>query len=1044
MSVVRLTELLGERSEVIRNEALLLLAALTRTDPRVGGGAGGGGSEVQKIAAFEGAFDRVAELLREEGGLEGGMVVQDAIELMNNLLRGNMANQRLFREMGHAAMLPRLITAAVPAAAAAAGSAGSAAAASPAAAAAAAAAAGGQFAPAAGPIPFLNAAGGGGHGLDSADEPSLELHNALAALAAAGSDALLGPPTLPRQKAANMLGVVETLRLLCAPPSAPADPDRANEQTNRSANQAKLLAAGAMEALTAAALQDGGVPSAPVRAAALGALGDLVDELAAARERLARATVRPGQATAQAAAAVADGLDGPAAAAPPPGEAVVPVLTAVLRVALYGADAAERSAAGHVIACYCRGNAEGQTALASTIGASGEAAHGAAAAPPPHQYPYGSSNGSGTPANGGGALGSATRGSFGQELVAGLLAGGSALGGAGRYGGGGGGGGGSGGGLLVTCRAAGVLQHLLSGNPAAKQRLLAAPLEPPAAPGVPLDLLMPRLLRHLSAALRPPCAEPARLVVCTLLRVLLVWLHDCPPAVSALLDGAAHLPLLVDLATGRQGPPPPPPASGGAAAAAAAAADGGSAAAAAGADPVVCGLAACVLGACTLYGKPPAAAAAAAPPPGVSSPADLVLDVVMSRVGLSLFLFRLDDLRRSPVFAAAAAAPYQQLSKPLTRAAAVAAVAEGEQQAAAGDGADGGGGGGGGGGAGGFELGHDVAGLVTGIEEAVRQRTMEVLSRPTGHRAQDGVPSSAAEVPGADDSSRLGWAVAQLGRMAREVDELRGRNRALAEDLFRLSQGLGSAPPAPPPPGGAAAQPAPPPATAAAAGYPAHPQAMALGHHPHPHGPSHAHPHPPGTAAMGPPPVVVNSAAEVEARVALELRAGRAEQEVAALRQQVEVMAARLAQAEADAAAAREAAATAHLAASKAEADLADLSGAYNNLEAHAFATEAQLRSAQGALAAAQAAEARAQAAGQAQGVAGLLEADVQRRIEEAVAEARAEGKAEAEEGMTDLFVCLGQEERKVEVLRQALEKVGVDAETLLATIEEEEGAEVL
>ncbi|EFJ52831.1 hypothetical protein VOLCADRAFT_120213 [Volvox carteri f. nagariensis] len=177
-----------------------------------------------------------------------------------------------------------------------------------------------------------------------------------------------------------------------------------------------------------------------------------------------------------------------------------------------------------------------------------------------------------------------------------------------------------------------------------------------------------------------------------------------------------------------------------------------------------------------------------------------------------------------------------------------------------------------------------------------------------------------------------------------------------------------------------------------------------------------------------PAAVVVNSAADVEARVALELRAGRAEQEVAALRQQLEVMAARLSQAEADAAAAREAAAAAHVAASKAEADLADLSGAYNNLEAHAFATEAQLRSAQGALAAAQAAaaaaEARSQAAaagatGPAHGAGGLSEADIQRRIEEAVAEARAEGKAEAEEGMTDLFVCLGQEERKLR-LRQA------------------------
>ncbi len=58
--------------QVIRNEALLLLAALTR--PASAGG--GGSSEVQKIAAFEGAFDRITELLREEGGLDGGMVVQ--------------------------------------------------------------------------------------------------------------------------------------------------------------------------------------------------------------------------------------------------------------------------------------------------------------------------------------------------------------------------------------------------------------------------------------------------------------------------------------------------------------------------------------------------------------------------------------------------------------------------------------------------------------------------------------------------------------------------------------------------------------------------------------------------------------------------------------------------------------------------------------------------------------------------------------------------------------------------------------------------------
>ena len=65
-------------SQIIRNEALLLLVALTRMEGGTGaaGAPGAGAGEVQKIAAFEGAFDRVAELLREEGGLGGGMVVQ--------------------------------------------------------------------------------------------------------------------------------------------------------------------------------------------------------------------------------------------------------------------------------------------------------------------------------------------------------------------------------------------------------------------------------------------------------------------------------------------------------------------------------------------------------------------------------------------------------------------------------------------------------------------------------------------------------------------------------------------------------------------------------------------------------------------------------------------------------------------------------------------------------------------------------------------------------------------------------------------------------
>jgi hypothetical protein len=85
-SMARLMDCLADR-EVIRNEALLLLAALSTAN-----------GELQKIAAFEGAFDRVFTIAAEEGGCAGGMVVvADALGLLANLLRANLANQRLFR-----------------------------------------------------------------------------------------------------------------------------------------------------------------------------------------------------------------------------------------------------------------------------------------------------------------------------------------------------------------------------------------------------------------------------------------------------------------------------------------------------------------------------------------------------------------------------------------------------------------------------------------------------------------------------------------------------------------------------------------------------------------------------------------------------------------------------------------------------------------------------------------------------------------------------------------------------------------------------------
>jgi hypothetical protein len=59
-------------------------------------------------------------------------------------------------------------------------------------------------------------------------------------------------------------------------------------------------------------------------------------------------------------------------------------------------------------------------------------------------------------------------------------------------------------------------------------------------------------MRYLAEALRSG-GDAGRTAAIVLLRALVTWLHDCPAAVRALLEGASHLPLLVELATGRTG-----------------------------------------------------------------------------------------------------------------------------------------------------------------------------------------------------------------------------------------------------------------------------------------------------------------------------------------------------------------------------------------------------------------------------------------------------------------------------------------------------------
>lgn len=84
----RLVEVLDDKREIIRNEGLLLFISLLSTN-----------AEIQKIVAFEGAFDRLFAIIGQEGGISsGGIVVQDCLSGVAGLLRYNVSNQNYFRE----------------------------------------------------------------------------------------------------------------------------------------------------------------------------------------------------------------------------------------------------------------------------------------------------------------------------------------------------------------------------------------------------------------------------------------------------------------------------------------------------------------------------------------------------------------------------------------------------------------------------------------------------------------------------------------------------------------------------------------------------------------------------------------------------------------------------------------------------------------------------------------------------------------------------------------------------------------------------------
>jgi hypothetical protein len=52
-----------------------------------------GNPEIQKLVAFENAFEILYAIMEQEGGVDGGIVVHDCLQLLANLLRYNSSNQ---------------------------------------------------------------------------------------------------------------------------------------------------------------------------------------------------------------------------------------------------------------------------------------------------------------------------------------------------------------------------------------------------------------------------------------------------------------------------------------------------------------------------------------------------------------------------------------------------------------------------------------------------------------------------------------------------------------------------------------------------------------------------------------------------------------------------------------------------------------------------------------------------------------------------------------------------------------------------------------
>lgn len=98
LAISTIVALLNDVNDQVRNEAILVLMALANDN-----------FNIQKLVAFENTFDKLFEIIDEEGGIRGSILVQDCLTLLTNLLMYNASNQKYFVETEGIPKLAKLL-----------------------------------------------------------------------------------------------------------------------------------------------------------------------------------------------------------------------------------------------------------------------------------------------------------------------------------------------------------------------------------------------------------------------------------------------------------------------------------------------------------------------------------------------------------------------------------------------------------------------------------------------------------------------------------------------------------------------------------------------------------------------------------------------------------------------------------------------------------------------------------------------------------------------------------------------------------------------